>query len=235
MRKQTKKNKDLNNKENNEKLFPEFNWEIILNKNVLGIAAVILVIIVLISLAVIYQRESTNFTYNKVPFQKNYFGSILLYTSKLAFSDAQGNVLKTLEIDFRNDPRTLNEIPIAISKLEINGNNKTFVVDNNIKDGCEDAGIAFINLARLLSNLGLDVKGAVANKTKAIENNITFANCENNPQNMVIMLSNGEQTEVKQVSDNCYQITFKKCEILKATEKFELFVLEKIVERIPRI
>jgi hypothetical protein len=234
MKKENKKNnKEIENLEE-EKLFPDLKFNFKLNKNIVTILIILAVIIALIIAGFIYKEKSSKFNYKGIPIEKNYFGSILMYTSKFSFSDSSGNVLKSMEIDFRNDPRTIDSIPLEIKRLGLIKANKTYVTDNNIQPGCEDAGIAFINLARFLSNVGLDIKGAVGNETKALETNVTFADCATYPENTVIMISNGEETKIEQTTKNCYEITFKNCEILKATERFELFILEKILEDLPK-
>jgi hypothetical protein len=60
--------------------------------------------------------------------------------------------------------------------------------------------------------------------------NMTYATCETNPDNTVIVIENGEETRIDQLSNNCYHISSKDCDILKALEKFELQVLEDYVK-----
>lgn len=240
-KKETKEKKKVliqQEKQEEDSLLPEINLKPLLNKikinkSLISLIIIIVVILGLVVVGLIYKENSAKFTYNYIPFEKNYFGSILLYTARFNFVDGAGNILKNMEIDFRNDPRKLEDINVDIDSLKLVAETKTYVVDDNIQSGCEDAGLAFINLARFLSNIDLDVKGAVSNQTKAIETNVTLANCEIYPQNTVIMIKNGDENSVKQISQSCYEITFKDCDVLKTTEKFEVFVLGKILEQIP--
>ncbi|MBM3247617.1 hypothetical protein FJZ17_03720 [Candidatus Pacearchaeota archaeon] len=213
MKKEVKKNKikrPVKNQEE-EKLFPEFNLKqrIKQNKSLITMLGIILVVILIVAVSILYKDKGSKFTYEGIPFEKNYLGNILLYTSKISFMNSQGQVLKTMEIDFRNNPRTLEDIPVKIFDLRLIPNINTYVVDADVKSGCEDSGIAFINFARFLTNLELNVKGAVGNYSKSIENNVTFANCDKYPNNTVIMIKNGDKTQIEQTSVNCYLITFK--------------------------
>jgi len=221
-----------------ESLFPEVNLKsllnkIKLNKNLISLLVIIGIIILLIIAGLVYKEKSSKFTYNYIPFEKNYYGSILLYTARFNFVNNQGQVLRSMEIDFRNDPRKIKDVNVEVDSLKLVTDAKTYVVDNDIRPGCEDAGLAFINLARFLSNVDLDVKGAVSNSTKALETNVTLASCSKYPGNTVILVGNGEENLIKQTSENCYEITFKECDVLRTTEKFEVFVLGKILEQVP--
>ena len=224
------------NKEQQEDLFPDLNlkFNFKFNKNLVTLISILVIIVLLIVAGFVYKERSSKFVYNGIPFEKEYYGQLLFYTSKFSLVDSNNQLLKSFEIDFRNDPRKIKNINVdGTVSLQFLPNTKTYIVDNNIQAGCEDAGISFINLARFFSTLGFDVKGAVAN-ISASNNQTPYITCENSPNNNVILLQNGEENSITQTADNCYELTFKDCDILQVTEKFELVVLEKVLANMGR-
>ena len=55
--------------------------------------------------------------------------------------------------------------------------------------------------------------------------------CETGHFNTVIVVTEGDQTIINEIQDYCYEIQFKDCEILQATEKFMLIILEEYASR----
>ena len=50
--------------------------------------------------------------------------------------------------------------------------------------------------------------------------------------NTVIILKDGAETKIEQTANNCYEISFANCEVLKAVERFELQVMSEYVGKL---
>lgn len=172
---------------------------------------------------------SKNFKYNGIEFQKNYQGKILLYTATFPVMDYQGNIGKAA-VDFRNDPRTLRDIDV---NLEANlGLTKSLFISypkNSELTTCEDNGIAAANLGVFFKTAGLSVKAGI-NDPDYKNSSIPYINCDTHSNNTVIMLRQSNETSINQFGRNCIVIKFKECEMIRATEKFELSILETWVK-----
>ena len=199
-----------------------------LEKQVLYVV-VVGALIVLIFLGVFAAiRSSNNFTYDGIPFLKNKLGSIQLYTAQVPGIDGG-----TISFDFRNDPRKLKDVKVDVNE------ELTFLVDRTIYvaigdvETCEDNGIAAAGLGIFLSGVGMkNRKSALANETFAKEMNGTYVTCATNPDNTVIIIKSGNETHVKQTSNNCYELMSTDCEVLKSLEKFEFIVLAQYMNRL---
>lgn len=178
----------------------------------------------------IVNQLSQKSEYSGIEFKKNYVGKILFYTAQVPMF-SQGKITGYIALDFRNNPGDLADVPVSTQgDLKFIPEDIVYVsVQDPIKI-CEDNGIAMANLGRFISNSGLKVKGAIDNQSYE-NSSITYANCEKYPDNTVIMIKDGNETKIEQTAANCYAIVFKDCEILRATEKFELVVLEQHMKR----
>jgi hypothetical protein len=88
---------------------------------------------------------------------------------------------------------------------------------------CEDATIGLINLGMFFGGIGLDAQSSSINKDFALENNISLVNCSSN--GTVIILKSSDINKIKEISEFCYEIEYKDCEIIKVLERFELGVI----------
>lgn len=186
-------------------------------------------IILIFVLIFIFARGSNTFTFQGTQFTKSNQNSVIFYTAKVPTLDANGNVASFTTIDFRSDPRTLNNIPVETNGIQFVRRKSVYLSygDLNI---CKYNGLVALNLNMFLSTFGVNNRmGALANKTYAEEVNMTYANCETNPDNTVILIKNGDKTMINQTSANCYEIISKDCEILGAVEKFELEMLKEYI------
>ncbi len=210
-----------------------FNFNLEWNKSTITMASILGIIVLLVVFGVIYSKNLSHseFVYNGIDFEKSYFGKILLYTAKTVLNDSNGKPRIGVSIDFRNDPRKLENIPVNITKLYIIKDRPVYVLSDNSSVGCEDAGLAYINLGRFLANLGLNVKGAQDNPDLAKTNStIPYVNCRKDFLNTVIVVTGANESSIEQTTANCYYVKFKSCDILKSTEKFELYVLENVIK-----
>ncbi len=204
-------------------------------------AVFLMVSLTLIILAVPYITKNyiNKFDYIGLEFQKTKLGDLVFYSTKFPVVRGTGQVIGEYSVNFRSDPRNLEYIKI----VDIPDNIITFMeglrgsytpvyisLDTEMKT-CEDSGIALMNLAGFLRDSGLDVKSAVTNATYAEENGVEYATCLNKPGNTVIRIYSGNKTAIYKTMKNCYDIVFKDCEIIPATEKFSILILEEYAKR----
>jgi hypothetical protein len=195
----------------------------------LAIIAVCIIVAVIIAMN---SKDAGKFEYKGVIFKKEYTGEILFYTAYIPVFDKQDRIEKVTTIDFRNDPRTLD------IKLDFTGrikllDDKQIYVSYGELEQCEDNGIAAINLGRFLSNGGVNVKGATMDKNLSTDTT-PYVTCETHANNTVIEIKKGSETALIHKKENCYELTYKNCKILQATEKFELILLEQYMKDVSK-
>lgn len=183
--------------------------------------------IILAILAFVVFKTPNKFAYQGIDFTKTKEGDIKFYVANIPLVDSSGNQVAEMTIDFRNDPRTLKDIPInSPSKINFLLDKKLYVSLNSPLTKCDDNGLALVNFGRFLSTIGHDIKSATANESQATED-FPYITCENSPSNSVIILQNGLENNIEKISDNCYKITTKDCDILRVLEKFELQIIQE--------
>ena len=198
---------------------------------VLTIAGLIILICVI---AVFYRYSSNNFKYLGIEFNKNYMKTILFYTAKVPVIDAYGDIQAYKEIDFRNDPRKLKDVTVNINGTIRFVKANIAYVSYGEMEKCEDNSLAATNLGFFLAATNMKYKGAIDDPDYANNTNIPYVNCQTHPDNTVILVKAGNETKITQTSNNCYELVFKECEILKATEKFELIILDQYMKDIAK-
>jgi hypothetical protein len=194
----------------------------------LGIFATI-IIIALSAFAYMHYRD--NFSYSGLKFVKTTQGIVDFYTTKIPLMDEQGKIISYITADFRNNPKELKNIKVNITNINFITNKPLYVSYGDLKI-CPDNMLAAVNLDIFLSDTGLKSKrSALSNQTYALMTNNTYANCQTNPDNTIILLRNGEETKVEQTAKNCYEIISNDCDILNATERFQLAMLEEYMKK----
>jgi hypothetical protein len=195
----------------------------------LGIFAALILIVIF---ALAFKGMGSKFTYEGIKFTKGQQGSVIFYTAKVPLINPQGTVYKYAEIDFRNDPRKLKSIPVNIEEIKVNADKVFYTAYDNLKI-CEDNMLAAVNLDTFLSDTGIKNKrSGLANESYARETNLTYVNCNTNPENTVLLIKNGPETKIEQTAENCYEIISNDCDILQAIERFQLAVLEQHMKSI---
>lgn len=194
----------------------------------------IIVIVLVLGILVYSVYSSAHYHYMGVEFSKAREGKIDFYTAKLPAINTAGEVTNYAKVDFRTNPKSLGSIPVDFKTDIIFVKDKTVYVSvSENLSGCSGySGVALINLGRFVTLFGLDVKGAVDDKSYRNNNVTPYVNCNTNPSNTVILVKNGEQTKIEQTGTNCYEISFANCEVLSAVERFELQVMSEYVSRI---
>jgi|SRR3989344_776458 len=181
---------------------------------VIGVMIGIILILVITTMVV---RNMRTFQYEGLTFTKERFDKINVYHYYYYFSDESGQQYR-YNLYLRNDPRE-NEVPINANITF--GNKKVYV---GIGDGisqCRDSARDVASLYSFLHNNLIDVKAGLTNEIEAVESNLTHVSCSRYPNNKVIVISEGDETEITQ-DKNCYEIKVANCELLDAVEKFEV-------------
>jgi hypothetical protein len=194
-------------------------------------AIILMLAIILIVLFVpsIWKNYANKFVYIDLDFQKTQLGKIFFYSTRVPTTDMKGQINGAYAINFRKDPRQLESIPVNLSKgiITFRKDNTVYISLNPNMKSCEDNTLAFINLAGFLRDFaGLKIKSAVSDKKYGEENSILYADCKSSQNNTVIFITSGEETKITQTSENCYELTYKNCEVLDVSEKFMVEILD---------
>jgi len=225
---QNKENKEKNNTLMNSRKLRKFEkqaWIVLL------VAIGIIVILGIVFYFVYGQKE---FSWHGIKFVKAPFGNSSIYLYWTNFSTTvykNGSEMSTEgTVYFRKNPRFIFGVDVEINDSIKFVKNKTVYVsiEEPLRE-CEDNLFAVFGFGTFLTVYGLDIKGATANES-LVRKNIPFVNCSTHENNTVIIIKSSKETAIKQTAENCYEISFKKCEILKALEKFELLLLEQRVK-----
>jgi len=203
----------------------------------LAVFLMLAVLLIIVLIPYIKLKYIDKFKYNGLEFQKTKLGELVFYSAKFPVISTTGQVIGDYAVNLRNDPRDLEYVEINTTDNQIKfarnyGDFGTVYLSlgDQIAD-CEDSIIAMANLAGFLGDSGLEIKSAVLNKTYAQENNQTFINCWDSDINTVIKIQQSNKTSIKEAKENCYEINFKDCEILQASEKFQLLILGEYADR----
>ena len=174
------------------------------------------------------------FEYKGLVFQKTKLGEITFYSSKFPIVQGiTGRVLGEYAVNLRNDPRKLEYIPVNTTNRKINfatdvgGYGPVYISLNPFMKTCEDTGIALLTLSGFLRDSGLKVNSAVTDIAYAKANNLTQRWCHNDRFDTVIIYTDGNETSINEINENCYEVKFNNCEVMQATEKLMLTILEE--------
>ncbi len=180
------------------------------------------------------------FEYGKLEFQKTKLGNLVFYSTKFPVMSLTGAVVGDYAVNFRNDPRTLDYIPVRVLNNTIQfvreGNkfSPVYITLNPYMKMCEDSVISMAGLSKFLGDSGLTIKSAYSDETYAKNNNATFRWCDSSQFDTVIVITDGKETSITEIDPHCYKIQFKDCEILQASEKFQLKILGDYAETLKR-
>jgi len=205
---------------------------------------IILIIIILILGSVIIVpfliKYFNSFDYIGLKFEKTKIGKIKFFSTKIPLTKkvpskdsfvSLKDVTDYYDIKFRNDPRELEKIFTNVSEegIKFIKNNPVYISIYYDVPICEDNLISVVGLTDFLERFGgLYVKGAINGKENSSDNLII--DCKNSTFNTVIIVKNNSETSINQKSKNCYELNYRDCEILKATEKFEIMIIKKYME-----
>ena len=184
----------------------QFKW-------ILGMMVGLIVVILL----VYYIMNNINkIEYKGLAFTKEKFGEIIVYHYYYYFTDNENQLIK-YNLYLRNDPRE-NEVPIE-GKIELG--KKVYISYDASINSCDKSALAADSLAKFLVNNQLSVKAGIPDRAEAESKNITYIDCNTNPDDATILIKAGNETNIIK-EDNCYVISVSDCNILNAVEKFEV-------------
>ena len=192
------------------------------------------VIIIIFLVPYIKQNVINKFEYIGLDFYKADLEGILFYYTEIPLINQYGFPIGDYSIYYRNDPRELENISVEIieNKIEFQKEDLVYISIQYDAPICEDNIISVVGLTNFLDKFGdLDLKGAMNDVMYASNNNLPYVTCETSPNNTVIEFRTGNETEVKRINKNCYEIVYKDCEINKATEKFILTIMKGYMEK----
>ena len=181
-----------------------------------AIGAIVLFLIILSA----YNYYASNFTYLDLKFSKVKFGKLDFYYAKIPLFNTNGEITGNYNLYIRNDPRELEDIKI---NGQIRMKPKIIMASDDIK--CEDAGIAGGELGAIIGLWSRIIPGTT-NRTIAEKEGKTYASCSLKDgmyiDSTVLTFKTGNVTEIRQTGKDCYEVSVKDCEILRATERFIL-------------
>jgi len=191
------------------------------NNQIFWIMGMILFLIVTFFISYYIFSIYRNLEYEGLSFTREKFGDIPVFhyyyyiTPELKYN-----------LYLRNDPRE-NNVPVTgriVDKgIEFSQDEGVYLsVDPKGLTECEYGRVGIGSLASFLADNQLNVKGAAPDEALAKEANVKYATCEFRPDDIVIILKEGDQTRIVHDKDRCYVIEVANCEILPAVEKFQV-------------
>lgn len=195
------------------------------------------VILIIIAVPFINKNFINKFDYKGMEFQKTKLGDLVFYSVKFPVVSATGQVTGDYSMNFRNDPRKLEEIPsnipnneITFIKRSVGGYNPVYISLNPNMELCEDTNLALITFSGFLRDSGLEVRSATTNKNYSEEMDIPYKDCGFS-SDTIIKIDSADESSISKIMDNCYDIKYKDCEIIEVTERFMLIMLEEYASR----
>ncbi|MEK6879715.1 MAG: hypothetical protein AABY22_08920 [Nanoarchaeota archaeon] len=148
----------------------------------------------------------TTFDYNGKEFNKVKIGNLMFYKISFPLTGPTGQHVADYNLYLRNDPRTIENIPIV---GQISLRNKVYITSR--KDFiCGDNNIAVANLVQY-------IEGAEKLSVDSILNTTCF-NIQ--PGTTLIKIENSTENSIKKVGEDCYVLNVNDCAILNVTERF---------------
>lgn len=182
-------------------------------------ATIIVMLIILLTIGgtIWYRYESNKFEYAGLDFQYIMFDKLPLYHAKIPISSATGNVIANFNFYLRNDPRSLEEIPIQ-GRIKLQQN--TIIALDSTMEECPDNPIAGVNLGQFLAAAGVKAIPGSTDQAQAEEQGLQYASCDS--PSSVIITEKAPKTQILQ-EGSCYKIQVAECnDVVKATERFML-------------
>jgi hypothetical protein len=174
------------------------------------------VLILLIAMIYFSFYSASNFGHENVKFKIIKEGQLIFYNTAFAIVNQDGEQVGDYNFYIRNDPRELSELVPFEGELFI-ANNVVFNFSEDLScDG--DEIIALANLQKPFEVMGVNVMRDES------------ASCDILGKYMYVNIMEGNETKVEQFGPACYNIVFKDCEILEATERMMLEIFIRLNE-----
>ncbi len=205
------------------------------NKQVMwAIILMAAMIIIILSVPYFVSNYINKFDYRGLEFTKTKIGRIDLYTSSIPVATSSGsitgkNILSEYSFYVRNDPRKLDFVGVEldINNITFLKNKQVYVSYNTSDPRCEYNIVSAAELGTYLVNFGnLNVTGSFVNEEYANASKVPYVTCENHPYNTVILITYGNENKISKIKENCYELQYKKCDILPVIERFILAMTE---------
>lgn len=201
------------------------------NKQLIWIIVLMVSLVLIIILVPLIRSQFINkFEFLKLDFYKTQAGNMIFYSTRIPVGDMSGNIIGSFFINFRNDPRKLNE-EVNYKKTTImplfSRDKVVYISTGKMERNCIEGTAAVLTLSGFLKQFALmNVSGAISDRKIANETGFPFINCLHNSDNTVINILEGNETKIKQWSPDCYDLEFKDCEVMEVTERFILEIIK---------
>ena len=188
------------------------------------IIGVMVFLLVVLFLTFYLSKSSNTFTYHTLKFEKQLYGTLPIYVYSYNFKDITGSAVQeyNYHLLLRLDPRK-NEVPVD-GEIVLNALGRAIYVSVNTTgfDLCPTTSRDLATLSGFLTGNLFNVNGGVSDAQAAAEANVSYITCEEYPENTVLLIKTGNQSQISKISDACYQLTVANCEVLNVVEKFEV-------------
>ncbi len=202
------------------------------NKQIMWAVILMVSVLMVVILVPIIKVQLGKFVYAKLDWQKTKLGEIDYYSTRIPAGqpDEFGNYVGNFFINFRNDPRKLDE-EINMKKtttMPIFTRDKVvYISTGKMERNCHEGIVATLTLSGFLRQFALmNVSSAMGDKEIANETGFPYITCFNSPKNTVINVIEGNETRIIQTSPDCYTLEFKDCEVIEVSEKFILEIIK---------
>ncbi|MEN9626224.1 MAG: hypothetical protein RL557_552 [archaeon] len=195
-------------------------------------------LIIIVAVPYVHMNFINTFHSHGLTFQKTKMGELVFYSTKFPVISLTGKAIGNYAVNLRNDPRELRTVSTNVTnntvRFTLEGEKfaPVYITLNPNMKICEDTVISMAGLSSFLINSGLNVSAAYADKEYAKQQNATYRWCDTSQFDTVIYVTDGKETVIKEIYPHCYQIEFTDCEILRASERFQLIILEEYMKRV---
>ena len=196
------------------------------------------VIVVIVGVPFVTKNFINTFEYDGFEYQKTKLGDLTFYSARFPIITGTGSVLGTYTVNFRKDPRDLERINVDTREEKIyfsvggGENSPVYISLDPFMEMCEgDVVISMASLSGFLKDSGFEVIPAYTDKAYARDNNGIQRWCNNDGFDTVFVVTDGNETAITEIGDNCYELQFSDCEVIEVTEKLMLTVLKEYASR----
>lgn len=193
---------------------PWFVWAII----VLIVAG-----IVFYGVGKIISNEFNTIEYKDLTFTKEKYGEVIMYHYFYSFVNKNKEVVR-YNMYLQNDPR---KNPATYEgDMTLDAHNVYLSIDTDAIGNCSNSRLAVGKLSEFFVSNDFNITVATPDLESANKYNTSIANCETNPDDLVVLLTSGNKTKVTQ-NNRCFVIEANDCQILEASERF---MVESVAE-----
>jgi hypothetical protein len=196
------------------------------------------VIVIIVGVPFVTKNFVNTFEYEGLEYQKTKLGDLIFYSARFPVVGGTGNVIGTYAVNFRNDPRDLERIPVDTREEKIYFNvdkewfSPVYISLDPFMEMCEgDVVISMASLSGFLKDSGFEVIPAYTDKAYARDNNGVQRWCNSDGFDTVFVVTDGDETSITEIGNHCYELQFNNCEVIEVTEKLILTVLKEYASR----